>query len=240
MPRVARVAPGGLLYHVLNRSVGRMHMFRKPADFEAFQRVLVEAYEREPVRILAYCILSNHWHFVVWPERDGQLSDFFRWLAHTHAMRWRVSHRTVGYGHLYQGRFKSFPVQSDDHLLTLLRYVERNPLSARLVEKAQQWRWGSLWSRAHGDEAIKALLCPWPVSRPANWTARVNAPLSASELRRLRASFERGRPYGEDGWVRQTVKVLGLEHTVRREGRPSKADKFATDEADSSALDRRN
>jgi putative transposase len=99
MPRAARVAPGGFVYHVLNRSVGRMHMFRKAADFEAFERVMVEAHQREPIQILAYCILSNHWHFFVWPDRDGQLSHFFRWLAHTHAMRWRVSHRTVGYGH---------------------------------------------------------------------------------------------------------------------------------------------
>jgi putative transposase len=209
-----------------------MHMFRKAADFEAFERVMVEAHQREPIRILAYCILSNHWHFVVWPERDGQLSDFFRWLAHTHAMRWRVSHRTVGYGHLYQGRFKSFPVQSDEHLLSLLRYVERNPLSARLVEKAELWRWGSLWSRARGgDAAMKALLSPWPVSRPANWTARVNVPLTAKELGRVRVSMERGRPYGDDEWVRQTVKALNWEHTVRREGRPRKANRSDTDSA---------
>ncbi len=164
--------------------------------------------------------LSNHWHFVVSPEGDGQLTEFFRRLAHTHAMRWRVSHRTVGYGHLYQGRFKSFPVQSDDHLLSLLRYVERNPLSARLVEKAQLWRWGSLWSRVHGDEAIKSLLSPWQVGRLASWTARVNTPLTAKELDRLRLSIERGRPYGSDEWVRKTVADLGLEHTVRSEGRP--------------------
>ena len=79
-------------------------MFRKEADFEAFERVMVLAYERQPIRILSYCVLSNHWHFVAWPEQDGQLTDFFRRLAHTHAMRWRVSHRTVGYGHLYQGK----------------------------------------------------------------------------------------------------------------------------------------
>ena len=114
-----------------------MHLFRQEDDFEAFQRVMVEAHQRQPIRILSYCVLSNHWHFVVWPEEDGQLTDFFRRLAQTHAVRWRVSHRTVGYGHLYQGRFKSFPVQSDDHLLGLLRYVERNPLSAGLVERAQ-------------------------------------------------------------------------------------------------------
>jgi REP element-mobilizing transposase RayT len=105
-----------------------MHMFRKESDFEAFERVMVEAHLRQPIRILSYCVLSNHWHFVAWPEEDGQLTDFFRRLAHIHAIRWRVSHRTVGYGQLYQGRFKNFPVQSDDQLLGLLRYVERNPL----------------------------------------------------------------------------------------------------------------
>jgi putative transposase len=209
-----------------------MHMFRKTADFESFERVMVEAHRREPVRILSYCVLSNHWHFVVWPERDGQLSDFFRWLAHTHAMRWRVAHRTVGYGHLYQGRFKNFPVQSDEHLLSLLRYVERSPLSARLVEKAEEWRWCSLWSRAHGDAAVRGLLSLWPVRRPANWTARVNAPLAAKDLRRVQVSIERGRPYGDDRWVTKTVKALKLEHTVRREGRPSGAEQSSPDTAE--------
>jgi putative transposase len=199
-----------------------MHMFRKEADFEAFQDVIVEAHEKHPIRILSYCILSNHWQFVVWPEADGQLSEFFRWLAHTHAMRWRVSHRTVGYGHLYQGRFKSFPVQSDDPLLSLLRYVEQKPLSAGLVEKAQMWRWGSLWSRVHGERALRAILSPWPIKRPSNWTARVNTPLTAKELERVRLSIERGQPYGEDDWVRRTVQKLGLMHTVRPEGRPRK------------------
>jgi putative transposase len=202
-------------------------MFRKEADFEAFERVMVEAHTRQPIRILSYCLLSNHWHFVVWPEEDGQLTDFFRWLAHTHAMRWRVSHRTVGYGHLYQGRFKSFPVQRNDQLLTLLGYVERSPMSAGLVERAQAWRWSSLWSRVHGDKATKALLSPWPVDRPANWTARVNARLTAKELDRVRVSIERGRPYGTDEWVRRTVEELGLQHTVRPEGRPPKSNQPA-------------
>jgi putative transposase len=206
-------------------------MFRKQADFEAFERVMVEAHERQPIRILSYCVLSSHWHFVVWPEKDGQLTDFFRRLAQTHAVRWRVSRRTVGYGHLYQGRFKSFPVQSDDHLLSLLRYVERNPLSAGLVQQAQLWRWSSLWSRVHGEEEITALLSTWPVERPRNWTARVNAPLTAKELDRLRLSLDRGRPYGSDEWVRQTVKKLGLERTVRPEGRPRKVSQPESDSA---------
>jgi putative transposase len=66
-------------------------MFAKVADHEAFEQVMVEAQERHPIRILSYCVVSNHWQFVVWPEKDGQLTDLFRWLAHTHAMRWRVS-----------------------------------------------------------------------------------------------------------------------------------------------------
>jgi putative transposase len=206
-----------------------MHLFRKQADFTAFEQAMVETHASQPLRILSYCILSNHWHFVVWPEKDGQLTDFFRRLTHMHAVRWRVSHRTVGYGHLYQGRFKSFPVQSDDHLLSLLRYVERNPLSAGLVEKAQLWQWGSLSSRVHGVPEIKALLARWPVERPANWTARVNAPLTPRELERARVSIERGRPYGSDDWVRRTVKKFGLEHTVRSEGRPRKDSQPATD-----------
>jgi putative transposase len=207
---------------VLNRSVGKMHLFGGDADFEAFQRVTIEAHQRHPIRILAYCVLSNHWHFVVWPDADGQVTDFFRWLAHTHAMRWRVAHRTVGHGHLYQGRFKSFPVQSDEHLLTVLRYVERNALGAGLVDRAEDWRWSSLWARRRGDRSIRALLAPWPVERPRDWIQRVNAPLSARELGRLRVSIERGRPFGDDRWIKRTAGELSLEHTMRSEGRPPK------------------
>ena len=225
MARSARIAPGGLVYHVLNRTVGRMKMFRSPRDFEAFERVMAQAMERHPIRILSYCILSNHWHFVVYPKEDGELTAFFRWLAHTHAMRWRVSHHTVGYGHLYQGRFKSFPVQTDGHLLTVCRYVERNALTAGLVERgggAEDWRWSSLWVRQSGTEAQRSLLSPWPASRPVDWVERVNAPITARERDRLAASLRRGRPFGDEKWTSRAVRDLGLDHTVRREGRPAK------------------
>jgi putative transposase len=211
------------VYHVLNRSVAKMPLFCKDADFEAFERVLVEAHERYPIRILTYCVLSNHWHFVVWPVGDGEVTDFFRWLAHTHAMRWRVAHRTVGYGPLYQGRFKCFPVQCDEHLWTVLRYVERNAVGARLVARAEQWRWSGLWVRQQGPAAIKAVLSPWPLARPANWTDRVNAALSARELSRVRESIARGRPFGAAEWVERTASELRLEHSIRPEGRPRKS-----------------
>ena len=108
MPRVARIAPPGQVYHVLNRACGRMHFFRRDGDFEAFERIIIEAHQRVPLPIYAWCLMSNHWHFVVRPARAGELTDFFRWLTHTHAMRWRVAHHTVGYGHLYQGRFREY------------------------------------------------------------------------------------------------------------------------------------
>jgi putative transposase len=225
MARHARVAPGGLIYHVLNRSAGRIRLFRKDADFEAFERIMAEAQALHPIRILSWCIMPNHWHFVVRPRRDGEVTAFFRWLAHTHAMRWRVSRRTVGYGHLYQGRFKCFPVQDDGHVLKLCRYVERNPLTAGLVKRAEQWRWSSLWTARHGSAAQKVMLSAWPVPRPRRWVYHVNEPLTPKELERVRISLRRDRPFGSEAWTQRAAGRLGLEHTLRPEGRPRKQEK---------------
>jgi putative transposase len=223
MPRKARVAPGGMIFHVLNRAVARLPLFRKEADYLAFERIMVEAHERYPIDILAWCLMRNHWHLVLRPEKDGDLTAFVRWLSHTHAMRWHVSHDTVGRGHLYQGRYKSFPVQADDHLLTVCRYVERNALAARVVDCAEDWRFGSLWARQHGPRPLRDLLCDWPVDRPRNWVRIVNEPLSDGQLAALKTSIERGRPYGQDQWQRTMISRLGLEHTTRREGRPERS-----------------
>jgi putative transposase len=130
MGRALRAAVGGLIYHVLNRSNGRWPLFDKPGDYEAFERVLAEAQQEHPLPLLAYCVLPNHWHLVVAPEADGDLSRFVGWLTLTHTQRWHAHRHTAGNGHLYQGRFKSFAIQADEHLLTVCRYVERNPLRA--------------------------------------------------------------------------------------------------------------
>ena len=113
-------------------------MFHKDEDYAAFERVMAEAYERTPTRILAYCLMLNHWHFVIWPKKDGELMAFLRWLANTHATRRHVAHNTVGQGHLYQGLFKSFPVQRNEHLLRVCHYVERNALTAGAVKRARE------------------------------------------------------------------------------------------------------
>lgn len=95
---------------MLNRSNGRLPLFRKDADYAAFERVIEESYEREPLRILAYSVMPTHWHWVVWPEPGAaqQASEFFRWLTVTHTQRWHAHYHTSETGHLYQGRFKAF------------------------------------------------------------------------------------------------------------------------------------
>ena len=202
--------------------MARLPLLEKQGDYEAFERVLAEAHEREPIRILAYCLMSNHWHFVLWPKRDGELTEFLRWLTHTHTMRWHAHHGTGGTGHLYQGRFKAFPVQGDDHLFTVLRYVERNALRADLVPRAEDWRWSSLWRRQFGDVASRALLSDWPLPRPRNWVELVNRPQSEEEVEALRRSVNRGTPFGSAPWQKNVALRWGLERTLRPRGRPRK------------------
>ena len=221
MPRSARHAPGGYIYHALNRAVARLPLFKKNSDYVAFLKVVDEALARHPMRILSYCIMPNHWHFVLWPRHDGEMSDFLRWLTHTHTMRWHAHHRTVGSGHLYQGRFKAFPVQNDDHLLTLLRYVERNPLRAKLVKKAEDWPWSSLWLRGQGINTATRL-SKWPIAMPKNWIGLVNRPQTDAEVEALRRSVQRGTPFGSELWQKKIVAKLGLEYTLRLPGRPKK------------------
>ena len=213
MPRSLRFASGGYAYHVLNRAVGRARIFGKTRDYEAFEEVLAQAKRRLPMRVLAWCVMSNHWHFVLWPHGDGDLSEFMRWLTVTHTQRWHAAHHTSGTGPLYQGRFKSFPIQEDDHLLTVLRYVERNALRANLVERAAEWRWSSLWHRVRGGAA--GLLDDGPLALPRDWRRQVQSPETEAELAALRRSVVRGAPFGEESWQSRTAKRLGLQSTLR-------------------------
>jgi putative transposase len=222
MPRIARRAPKGLIYHALNRAMARLPLFQKEADYRAFEEVLHEAHERVPLEILAYCVMPNHWHFVLRPVRDRQLTDFLRWLAHTHTMRWHAHYGTSGTGHLYQGRFKAFPVEDDDHFYTVVRYVERNPLRAGLVDHAQDWRWSSLWRREFGDAEARALLARWPLPRPRLWTDHVDTPQTEAELEALRRAVRRNSPWGNPEWQRSIAQRLGLQPTLRARGQPRK------------------
>jgi putative transposase len=197
-----------------------LRLFKKDEDYAAFNRILVEAHQRLPIRILDWCLMPNHWHFVVYPRCDDEVTGFFRWLTHTHAMRAITHRRTLGMGPLYQGRFKSLPVQRDEHLETLLRYVQRNPLRAALVRQARRWKWGGHWARRNGDDALRGLLSPWPIAEPADWDAWVDAPQTPAEIAALREHIRRSRPYGSKQWTQATAQKLSLEWTLRPRGRP--------------------
>src|SRR4051794_12374854 len=193
MPRRLRISTAGLAYHVLNRAVGRGRIFDDALGYLAMEQVILRTHGILPMRIISYCLMPNHWHFVLWPEEDGQLSEFLRLLTVTHTQRWHAHRHTAGTGPLYQGRFKSFPIQQDDHFLTVCRYVERNPLRAKLVEKAEEWKWSSLWQREQPEPA--AWLLPggrWPVSMPASWKSWVNRPQTAAEEAAVGVAIHRG------------------------------------------------
>jgi putative transposase len=212
-----------MVYHILNRANSRRRLFYSDKDYLAFFKVLGEARARWPgMEIFALCVMPNHWHLVLRPSRDGELSLFMRWLTQTHTQRWRHAKHTVGYGALYQGRFKSFLVQEDGHFLTLCRYVERNPLRGKLVDRAESWRWGSAAIRRGKDAALLNLLDEWPVARPRDWLAMLNEAQTESDEKRIGESIRRNRPLGDGAWVEQVVKRLALEHTMRRPGRPEK------------------
>ena len=237
MPRTARASVGGICYHVLNRGNGRAKVFRKSGDYAAFVDLVAAANERLAMRVLGYVLLPNHFHLVLWPHRDGDLSRWMQWLMTSHVRRYHQHYHSSG--HVWQGRFKAFPIEQDAHLISVLRYVERNPLRADLVERAEDWPWSSLaWragfgKRVHGKRPSEeprsgkrpALLAKWPVACPRDWIERVNAPQTPAEVLAVRHSIDRGAPYGDKSWSAQTAVELGLESALRPRGRPKKTEK---------------
>jgi putative transposase len=216
MPRAARDALGGYCYHVLNRGNGRQRVFRKAGDFAAFIKLLSQAAERVDVRLLAYCLMPNHFHLALWPRRDGELSEYTMWLTTAHVRRYHQHYHSSG--HVWQGRYRSFPIQDDHHLLTVQRYIERNPVRAGLVKRAQDWPWSSAAPR---DEE-QPVLDPGPVPRPAHWLSCVNTPQTEAELEKLRECLRRRRPLGDEAWTVKTARRMDLEASLRPRGRPPK------------------
>jgi len=219
MPRTARVCVGGLIYHAINRGNGGARVFHDSTDYGEFIKLLREAGEHIDMRILGYCLMPNHFHFVLWPYQDQDLGRWMHWLLTTHVRRHHARHRSSG--RIWEGRFKAFPVQQNNHVLTVLRYVERNAATANLVDRAEEWRWGSLRERNNGILSAR-LLVEGPVEIRPDWNRWVNLPITPKELDALRASAATGRPYGDDSWVDRTAQALDLESTLRPPGRPKK------------------
>lgn len=222
MPRIQRTDVGEQVYHVINRANARAQIFDSKEDYMLFENILEEAVEKYDMRLLAYCLMPNHWHLVLYPKSDGDLAAFMGWLTNTHTRRWHVAKKTIGQGHLYQGRYKSFLCQTDSHFLTLVRYVERNAKKANFVKKAEVWRWGSAWRREEGTPEQKKILAEWPVSLPRNYLSLLNEPQTQAEEEALERSLAKSIPFGTDRWLGVIIPKYGLEQALRSVGRPRK------------------
>lgn len=218
MPRRPRVSTGQFVFHVLNRAVQGVTLFETAADNELFVDLFAEAARRVPIRILAFVIMPNHWHLVLWPLTDYSLSPFMKWLTGTHAMKWRATRGSQGRGAVYQGRFKAIAVQHDAHFLTLCRYVERNPVRARLVARAENWRWSS--AAPANSSARWPVMSAWPVSKPEDWSDRLNVPESSRSLRGVREAIRAGRHFGSASWRLKTADALRWRSGLRQRGKP--------------------
>jgi putative transposase len=216
MPRTSRASRGGFVYHVLNRGNGGSDVFHNDDDFAAFVNLMREAHEKVPMRLTGFCLMPNHFHLLLWPHKDGDLSRWMQWLMTSQVRRYHRQYK--GSGHVWQGRFKAFPVQSDDHYLTVLRYVERNPLRANIVERSQDWEWSSLKPTVRSG--LQGLLSDGPIDKPAQWTRHVNGVQTDAEVKSLRHSLARGTPFGDARWQASTAKQLGLESSLQPRGRP--------------------
>ena len=229
MPCPLRAVEADLIYHVINRGNNRQPVFRKKGDFEAFLAALAELKQRKPFALYGYCLLGNHFHLLIRPA-ETSISRIMQSLLVSHTQRYHRNHRSGG--HVWQGRFKSPVIQDDEHLLTVLRYIEANPLRAGIVERADEYSWSSY--RHHGmgqtDELIDHAipyeqLSPYAAVRQRKWSKLVHRPLEEAALARIRRSNERGLPYGDPAWVEELSEKLHLDLTIRPRGRPRKCTK---------------
>jgi putative transposase len=196
MGRGHRIDIADVPYHVINRANARARIFHADSDYADFEYLLNEMRETYDMRIIAYVIMPNHWHLLLYPKKDGDLSKALHWLCTSHAHRFRTRTDTIGHGHLYQGRYKSFAIQEDAHLLTVLKYIERNPVRAGLAERAEKWQWGSAHRRAEGSSKQKELLAALPVDFPADYLNWINTKEPAEELDKVRDSLEKNSAFG--------------------------------------------
>jgi putative transposase len=222
MPRIHRIDVGSYVYHVTNRANARVPIFDNDEDYRLFESILEEDQKKFDMRILAYCLMPNHWHLVLYPKNDGDLSKFMSWVTNTHTRRWHVMKGTVGEGHLYQGRYKSFLCQTDAHFLILVRYVERNAKKANLVKWAEDWKYSSAWRREKGTDKQKKLLSPWPVPAPKDYLSWLNEPQTVAEEEAIECSIAKNIPFGTGRWQDGMIKKHDLEQTMRPVGRPRK------------------
>jgi putative transposase len=218
MPRKARAAVGGLPFHVYNHGNGRLRIFNQPEDYDLFLSILAQGREKAAVRILGYSLMPTHWRLVVFPVGDGDLSKFMSWVGNTHVRRWHAAHRSAGGGHIYQSRYRSFPIQQGAPLLEVIQYVESEAARADLSPRAERWMGSSAYLRT--KPAAAKILSNEHLVFPPNWRSMLNRDMDDETTKVIELCLMRGRPYGSADWVNETVKRLGLESSMRDPWRP--------------------
>jgi putative transposase len=183
-----RIVPcvAGVVYHVTNRAREGVTLFETPAAYVAFVELIEDTRLLRPIRVLAYSVMPNHWHLLLWPETDDAVQLFVGLLSMTHAKRFQSWRGTVGSGPVYPRRYWATAVQSDTSLYRSARYVERNPVRAGYVRRAE------MWPSSSASAGSPVRLSAWPMPRPANWLDYVNDDPGAEELEAIRTHF-RGR-----------------------------------------------
>ncbi|HTP66675.1 MAG TPA: transposase [Geobacteraceae bacterium] len=214
MPRIARALVDNCCYHLINRGNGRLQIYHKEGDYRAFIDLLLQARGKYGVRLRAWCLMPNHFHLVVQPTEAGLLNKWVQWLMTTHVRRYHKHYGSSG--HVWQGRYKSFIVQDDEHLLTVTRYIEGNPVRALLAPTVGQWPWSSYQGRIAATDELRP--DPLPIALPEDWAAFVGTPLTDAEIEKVRNSVNRQTPLGHESWLEEMCMKLGLESTVRRRG----------------------
>lgn len=213
MPRRRRRSLRGAAFHVMNRAVRGTVLFEKDRDYDAFVTVTIQSLKRFAVRVIAFQLMPNHWHFVVLCDWIEEISNWMHWLAGTHANRWNGAHGARGLGAVYQGRFKAIPIQHGNSLIRVCRYVERNALRKGLVDVAENWDWSSLHSVRHKCDLIP--LAAWPILRPDNWLEIVNSDDIPEEIDRFRTCIRRNQPIGDPDWQHAIAPWAGLSMRSR-------------------------
>lgn len=222
MPRVARQVFANVPHHITQRGNRRGDVFFDDADRRVYLDWLEQYSRRFSVRVLAYCLMTNHVHIVAIPGTKQALEQVFRPLHTRYAQRVNRAHGWAG--HLWQGRYFSAALD-DTYLWAAIRYVERNPVRARMVHKAEDYPWSS--ASAHcglkADAVLDSDAAWFDQSRPVdNWSEWLSQDDDNRQLDVLRRNVESGHPCGSDAFVDELERAAGRALRPRGRGRPAK------------------
>jgi putative transposase len=215
MARMARLVVPGYPHHVTQRGNRRQQTFFSMDDYQAYIQLLANARAAAGVQIWAYCLMPNHVHLVVVPAQKESLAALFK-EAHRRYTR-QINFREGWRGHLWQERFHSF-VMDERHMLAAVRYVELNPVRARLCSRADDWKWSSAPAHLRGTDDALVTVAPM-LERIDSWARYLDTPESAKRFEALRKHSRTGRPAGSKAFIRQLECLTGRELLKEKPGR---------------------